>query len=68
MHVGMRQTQSWLERKVGRDDPQHLWRIAIDARNHLDALVAEHAIDCDLHTVTSTPHTSRAASPRRAQT
>lgn len=50
IHVGMRQEQARLEDKVGRDDAAHLWRIAIDARDHLDALVANHAIECDLRT------------------
>lgn len=47
VHVGMRQPQAWLERKVGRDDAAHLWRIAIDARDHLDTLIRDHAIECD---------------------
>lgn len=50
VHVGMRQEQAWLERRVGRDDAAHLWRIAIDGRDHLDRLVADHAIACDLRT------------------
>lgn len=50
IHVGMRQDQAWLESHVGRDDAAHLWRIAIDARDHLDALVADHDIECDLRT------------------
>jgi gamma-glutamylputrescine oxidase len=44
--VGMRRDQDWLEREVGRDDAAHLWRIAIDARAHLDRLMADYAIDC----------------------
>ncbi len=47
VHVGMRQEQAWLERKVGREDASHLWRIAIDARDHLDNLMRDHSISCD---------------------
>jgi gamma-glutamylputrescine oxidase len=47
VHVGMRREQAWLEKHVGRDDATQLWRIAIDARDHLDALMRDHAIDCD---------------------
>lgn len=50
VHVGMRQEQAWLERKVGRDDAAQLWRIAIDARDHLEALIRDHAIECDFRT------------------
>ena len=47
VHVGMRREQAWLEKRVGHDDAAHLWRIAIDGRDHLDALMRDHAIDCD---------------------
>ncbi len=47
VHVGMRREQDWLEKAVGRDDAEHLWRIAIDARDDLDRLMREHRIDCD---------------------
>jgi gamma-glutamylputrescine oxidase len=47
VHVGMRREQDWLEKTVGRDDAAHLWRIAIDARDDLDRLMREHAIECD---------------------
>lgn len=47
VHVGMRREQPWLEDKVGADDARHLWEIALDARDHLDRLMTDHAIDCD---------------------
>ena len=47
VHVGMRREQAWLEKRVGRDDAAQLWRIAIDARDHLDALMRDYGIDCD---------------------
>jgi gamma-glutamylputrescine oxidase len=47
VHVGMRREQAWLEKRVGRDYAAHLWRIAIDGRDHLDALMRDHKIDCD---------------------
>nr|WP_089220037.1 FAD-binding oxidoreductase [Sphingomonas laterariae] len=46
-HVGQRRDPEWLERAVGPDDARHLWRIAIDARDHLDRLIADHGIACD---------------------
>ena len=46
-HVGQRRDPEWLERALGPDDAMHLWRIAIDARDHLDRLIADHAITCD---------------------
>src|SRR3546814_14884093 len=36
VHVGMRRDQPWLERRVGPDDARALWRLALDARDHLD--------------------------------
>ena len=47
VHVGMRQSQDWLEARVGRDDARHLWSIALDARAHLDHLLTERGIACD---------------------
>lgn len=48
LHVGMRREQSWLERQAGKDAAAHLWRIALDAREHLDWAMDEYGIDCDL--------------------
>lgn len=47
VHVGMRREQPWLERRVGLADAHHLWELALDAREHLDALRRQHGIDCD---------------------
>jgi gamma-glutamylputrescine oxidase len=47
VHTGQRREQDWLERTVGRDDALALWRLAEEARLGLQALIAEHAIDCD---------------------
>jgi len=48
LHVGMRREQGWLEKHVGRDDADRLWRIALDARDHLDWAMHSYGIDCDL--------------------
>lgn len=48
LHVAMRREQDWLERHVGPDDARHLWRIALDARAHLDWAMSTYGIDCDL--------------------
>jgi len=47
-HIGMRRGQPWLERHVGRDEAMRFWRLAQDARAHLDWLIDEGGIDCDL--------------------
>jgi gamma-glutamylputrescine oxidase len=47
VHVGMRRDQRWLEKRVGADDARKLWRLALDARDHLDRLMTEYGIDCD---------------------
>lgn len=47
VHTGQRNDQAWLEETVGRDDAMALWKMALDARSHLTALIAEHAIACD---------------------
>lgn len=47
VHVGMRRDQPWLERRVGPDDARALWRLALDARAHLDRLMADYGIACD---------------------
>jgi gamma-glutamylputrescine oxidase len=46
-HMGQRNDQAWLEKAVGRDDALLLWKMALDARSHLAATIAEHAIACD---------------------
>ncbi|HEY0271043.1 MAG TPA: FAD-binding oxidoreductase [Sphingomonas sp.] len=48
VHVGMRREQDWLETHVGLDDARHLWALALDARAHLDMLIADHGVECDL--------------------
>lgn len=46
-HVGLRQDQHWLERKVGVSDAHKLWELALAARAHLDFLIDSYAIECD---------------------
>ncbi len=48
VHTGHRRDQAWLEKAVGEADALALWRLAQDARTHLHAVIAEHAIACDL--------------------
>ncbi|WP_454884100.1 NAD(P)/FAD-dependent oxidoreductase [Sphingomonas oryzagri] len=48
IHVGMRREQEWLESHLGPDDARELWRIALDARAHLDWLIEDQGADCDL--------------------
>jgi gamma-glutamylputrescine oxidase len=48
VHTGQRRDQAWLEKTVGEADAMALWRLAEDARAHLHATIAEHAIACDL--------------------
>jgi gamma-glutamylputrescine oxidase len=50
IHVGLRRDQSWLEAQVGLEMARRLWALALNAREHLDWLVREYAIDCDLRT------------------
>jgi len=47
VHTGQRRDQAWLEKAVGADDAMALWRLAGEARAHLLALIADHAITCD---------------------
>jgi gamma-glutamylputrescine oxidase len=47
VHVGMRREQQWLEARLSEVDAHALWRLALDARAHLDWLIGEHAIACD---------------------
>ncbi|HUY83410.1 MAG TPA: FAD-binding oxidoreductase [Steroidobacteraceae bacterium] len=46
-HVGLRRDQLWLEKRIGAADAHRLWDLALDARAHLDALIADYAIRCD---------------------
>jgi gamma-glutamylputrescine oxidase len=48
MVPGPRRDQDYLEKAIGIDDARRLWGMYLDARAHHAALVAEHAIDCDL--------------------
>jgi gamma-glutamylputrescine oxidase len=48
VHTGQRRDQVWLEKTVGEADAMALWRLAEDARTHLHATIADHAIACDL--------------------
>lgn len=47
VHVGLRRDQDWLESKLGLGRARTLWALALEAREHLDWLQAEYAIDCD---------------------
>jgi gamma-glutamylputrescine oxidase len=47
VHTGQRNDQAWLEKTLGRDAATALWRMSQDARAHLLALIADHAIACD---------------------
>ena len=47
VHVGMRREQEWLEQHLGADDARELWRIALDARAHLDWLMEDQGAACD---------------------
>jgi gamma-glutamylputrescine oxidase len=43
IHVGFRRDPDWLAARLGEASARALWQLA-----HLDALVREHRIDCDL--------------------
>ncbi|WBO21112.1 NAD(P)/FAD-dependent oxidoreductase [Sphingomonas abietis] len=47
VHVGMRREQEWLEKHLGADDAHALWRMALNARAHLDWLIADQGAACD---------------------
>ncbi len=47
VHVGMRQSQRWLEKAVGVEDARRLWAMSLDARAHLDHLIQDYRIACD---------------------
>lgn len=46
VHVGMRRDQMWLERAVGEQSARQFWRMALDAREHLDWLMQTYQVDC----------------------
>jgi len=46
VHVGMRRDQLWLERTVGEQSARQFWRMALDAREHLDWLMQTYQVDC----------------------
>lgn len=48
MHIGQRLDPETLEQMFGEDLAHQFWDMAIDARQSLDALIAEHDIDCDV--------------------
>ena len=48
IHSGHRRDQDYLEKVVGAADAMALWRLSEDAKAHLKALIADHAIACDL--------------------
>jgi gamma-glutamylputrescine oxidase len=47
VHTGQRNDQAWLEKTLGRDAAMDLWTMSQQARAHLLALIADHAIACD---------------------
>jgi gamma-glutamylputrescine oxidase len=47
VHTGQRNDQAWLEKTLGRDAALALWRMSLDARAHLLALIEAHGIACD---------------------
>jgi gamma-glutamylputrescine oxidase len=47
VHTGQRNDQAWLEKTLGRDAALALWRMSLDARAHLLALIDAHKIACD---------------------
>ncbi len=46
-HVGLRRDQEWLEKTMGEAHARRLWELALDARTHLDTLIADYRIDCE---------------------
>jgi gamma-glutamylputrescine oxidase len=45
---GQRQTQTTLEKMVGKDDARHLWALGEEAKELVKDLVARHQIECHL--------------------
>lgn len=50
IHSGQREDQTVLERELGPERARAFWALAEDAKSLVRALVADHAIDCDLKT------------------
>jgi gamma-glutamylputrescine oxidase len=48
IHVGFRRDPEWLAARLGEASARALWQLALDAREHLDGLVRDYSIDCDL--------------------
>ena len=46
-HVGLRREQPWIEARLGLAAAQRHWRLALDARAHLDWLINSYDIQCD---------------------
>jgi len=47
VHVGLRRDPEWLAARLGAEAARSLWRLAVDAREHLAWLLSEYRIDCD---------------------
>jgi gamma-glutamylputrescine oxidase len=47
VHVGWEQTQTWLAKKLGKQNAHAAWRMALDARAHLDTLLDLAPDRCD---------------------
>jgi gamma-glutamylputrescine oxidase len=48
VRVGLPRDPHWLENELGRADTIALWRLALDARAHLDWLIGRYDIACQL--------------------
>jgi len=48
VHTGQRRNQYWLERHLGKSAAHAMWDVAVGARDHLDWLIQNYSIDCDL--------------------
>ncbi|MBP2161429.1 MULTISPECIES: FAD-binding oxidoreductase [Asticcacaulis] len=48
MHMGQRLDPETLEQMFGEDVARQFWDMAMDARHSLDALMADHGIECDV--------------------
>jgi gamma-glutamylputrescine oxidase len=46
-NVGMRQSQSELEKLVGKNDARSLWQLSLEARTNLHQMLARYDIDCE---------------------
>jgi gamma-glutamylputrescine oxidase len=69
MHSGFRKTQAELERRLGKERAQGLWRIAEEGKALIRALVRENRIDCALRDgVIVAAHSRRAARALETET